>query len=296
MESPRGWKQTIVNRTGTGTGKSEASSRLKGVRVMRTWRRTGVPKRTMRLLLPFCLMSVVVAAVIGQSEHPQERIEHAIGLALRGDYEGARATLEGAFHSFPKDPRILTNLGNVSLLSGQPRLAIAFYEFALRRDPEDPGIRLNVVIALHAMKEEEEARRHAAIALGDLGGLDEAYELLGLRLSEDKAEEPNTDEAGVMSREELEAFFESVARIQVPVEPAPGDTSTVPPTLVEVREGELESEELEMRNTIRLAPKGNETPSAVTSGRLLYWKMLKPNVKPPKQTPRNLLQPDRVRP
>src|SRR5262245_57954323 len=91
--------------------------------------------------------------------------ERAIGLALRGRLAQADSILESLLDLAPRDPGILSNLGNIQVLRGDYEAALAFYDEALAQGRADPGILLDRSIALLLKGDESAARVEAARAL-----------------------------------------------------------------------------------------------------------------------------------
>lgn len=100
---------------------------------------------------------------------------------------------------FPKGrAAALTNLGNVAFLEGKVDEAVASYEQAHALDQADPGILLDLGLALKVRGDAERADQIFAQAVEMAGGADQAAYLLGLHTGDDtsrgKVSKMTTDE------------------------------------------------------------------------------------------------------
>ena len=144
-------------------------------------------------------LSIVIVIIIALATGPGSDTVLAQGsadsvvAALRADcdygimraFGGQRGEARTAFLSIlgqaPGDARALNNLGNLSLLDGDPVLARAFYDRARASDSLDAGIRLNLATAWMLEGDGERAEAEAAAGVELAGSLREARRLLGLR-------------------------------------------------------------------------------------------------------------------
>jgi Flp pilus assembly protein TadD len=144
-----------------------------------------------------------------------------VTLALSGDDAGAESVFISLLSHSPRDSRALTNLGNLHLVRGEPDLALAFYERAGNLDSLDAGIILNQAVALMLLGDEEMAERRASRGIELAGGIREALSLLGLRRTEQEAEDRNADKSAEkphVAKNEIAALL-SAAKQGVPVDP-----------------------------------------------------------------------------
>lgn len=144
-----------------------------------------------------------------------------VTLALSGDDAGAESVFISLLSHSPRDSRALTNLGNLHLVRGEPDLALAFYERAGNLDSLDAGIILNQAVALMLLGDQEMAERRASQGIELAGGVREASSLLGLRRTEQEAEDRGADTSGEkphVAKNEIAALL-SAAKQGVPVDP-----------------------------------------------------------------------------
>jgi len=150
----------------------------------------------------------------------QAECELGITLALSGDNAGAESIFISLLSHSPRDCRALTNLGNLHLVRGEPDLALAFYERAGKLDSLDAGIVLNQAVALMLLNDQDmaEVRAHRGIEMA--GGVREASSLLGLRRTDEEAEDRGADksvEKPHIAKNEIAALL-SAAKQSVPAD------------------------------------------------------------------------------
>ena len=87
---------------------------------------------------------------------PGERVStfraQGVAAARAGNWPTARARFEAALRLMPDDADAMANLGNVLLIQGHAREAIALYEQVLRQRPDDARTRQNLLIARQAIE------------------------------------------------------------------------------------------------------------------------------------------------
>jgi tetratricopeptide (TPR) repeat protein len=108
------------------------------------------------------------------------RAEYGVALAMSGQYHEAESAFASLLSASPRDARALANLGNLRVVRGELKVAIAFYDQALRYGANEAGIVLNRATALMLMGEQEQAEAEAARGIALAGGEAEAEQLLGL--------------------------------------------------------------------------------------------------------------------
>lgn len=79
---------------------------------------------------------------LADSAGDERRVEYGIALALGEDWAPAESAFVAVLSHRPADARALTNLGNLQLIQGNTRAALAFYDQADLADSSDAGIRL----------------------------------------------------------------------------------------------------------------------------------------------------------
>ena len=220
--------------------------------------------------------------------------EYGTSLALTGNLAAAESVFVSLLSVSPKDPRALTNLGNLSLLRGELRTATVFYQEALRREPSDPGIRLNLAAALLMQGRKAEATREAAAALPKAGGVAGALDLLGVRGFLPETQKPKAGEESFLSGEELRDLLEAAVRA-IPVDSSSVAADSVAADSVRTAQqaepdsglgegngasGSAKAHPKESApsqpgasgNPINRRPAGSRASDAGGAGRVLYWK------------------------
>lgn len=140
------------------------------------------------------------------------RAEYGTSLAFAGRTTAAESVFVSMLSVNPKDPRALTDLGNLSLLRGELRAAAVFYEEASRQDQADPGIRLDLAVALMLQGKQAEAAREAAAVLPAAGGAAGALDLFGIRASLPEVQEDKAGAAPLLDENELRDLLEAAAQ------------------------------------------------------------------------------------
>ena len=108
-------------------------------------------------------------------------LDTATACAMSGELLAADSLLVGLLSLNTKDATVLNAMGNVRRLQGRPDAARAFYDEARRHDPAAAGIRFNLANALLDLGRDAEAESVATVAIAEVGGLEEARMLMGLR-------------------------------------------------------------------------------------------------------------------
>ncbi len=98
----------------------------------------------------------------GEAEHAQE---FADILATRGKFDSAVDVMRSSINRFPRDPNPCIMLGNLLMRNGRHKDALAFYDMALRRDPNSPSAHFNACIALTVLGKLDAARTACETAL-----------------------------------------------------------------------------------------------------------------------------------
>src|SRR5262245_42347699 len=133
-----------------------------------TWRgRMGV--LGMASWMAFLACSASARPVEG-GEARRDTCELGITLALLGRTAAAESVFVSMLSRAPRDPRALTNLGNLALLRGDADLALSFYGQAQEADTVDAGITLNEANALMILGDEDAASALAAEGVRQAGG------------------------------------------------------------------------------------------------------------------------------
>jgi hypothetical protein len=99
-------------------------------------------------------------------------------------------------------------------------LALAFYERAGKLDSLDAGIVLNQAVALMLLGDQEMAERRASRGIEIAGGVREASSLLGLRRTEQEAEDRGADKSAEkphIAKNEIASLL-SAAKQSVPAD------------------------------------------------------------------------------
>jgi hypothetical protein len=164
--------------------------------------------------------------------------DYGITRAFSGHRGEARAAFLSILGQAPGDARALNNLGNLSLMDGDPALARAFYDRACASDSLDAGIRLNLATAWMLEGNRERADAEAAAGVELAGGLREARRLLGLRDEpEDRMPPAKAAPGAHVTRAEVRALLEtalkkvpadSLHRAAAPPAPARGGSRAQP--------------------------------------------------------------------
>jgi Flp pilus assembly protein TadD len=184
-------------------------------------------RKVLRALWPVVAALVVAASVAqaGSGEKAadlQSKCDLGITLALSGNRAKAESVFVSLLSGSPRDPRALTNLGNLRLVLGEPDVALAFYDRAAAMDTSDAGIVLNQAVALMLLNEADAAEVHARLGVEKAGGLKAASSLLGLRRSDQEVESRGADKGAEkphIAKNEIAALL-SAARQSVPVDTA----------------------------------------------------------------------------
>jgi tetratricopeptide (TPR) repeat protein len=155
-------------------------------------------------------LATVPAAAGVDPQALRAECEYGITLAMMGHGARAESVFVSLLSHAPGDPR--ANLGNVHVMRGELEVALGFYDWALRRDSTDAGIRLNRATALLLMGEEERAREEATIGVRQAGGARAAATLLGLRPEGPAAATVGkAAEKAFVSKEEIRALLNAAA-------------------------------------------------------------------------------------
>lgn len=163
------------------------------------------------------------AAAVPTQQELQARCDLGISLALSGNNARAESLFVSVLSQSPRDPRALTNLGNIHLIRGEPDLALAFYERAAAFDTSDAGIVLNQAVALTLLNEAEAADARARRGVEKAGGVHEAASLLGLRSTDQTGDARDARGADVsagqpsLAKDEIASLL-NAARRSVPVD------------------------------------------------------------------------------
>jgi tetratricopeptide (TPR) repeat protein len=145
--------------------------------------------------------------------------EYGVTLAMSGETARAESVFVSLLSHAPGDARALTNLGNVHLVRGDADVALSFYNWALKNDSTDAGIRLNRATAWMLLGDDDRAREEAARGVRQAGGLRAASALLGLP-APTPAEGANRGSRGAMvTKDEVRALLNAA------VSGIPADTS-----------------------------------------------------------------------
>jgi tetratricopeptide (TPR) repeat protein len=199
-------------------------------------------------------------------------LEHGVGHVLRGETAAADSLFRAVLHRSPRDPRALTNLGNLCLLRGEARLALSYYQSASVEDPKDAGIRLNRALAFLALGLTANATHEAALALDELGGIDAAYERLGLDPKAEDREKQGDNESFQMSEEDLRSFLQQALK-EVPRRRSQPDSSKTGDDDGGGKLRRISGKDFPLIHTMPLGPRATEPASPITSCRCLYWKL-----------------------
>jgi tetratricopeptide (TPR) repeat protein len=135
----------------------------------------------MRRNLLFCAVTALLVPVGAASLHAADaRSEYGVTLAISGEEARAESLFITMLSHTKGDARALNNLGNIRLLRGESRVALAFYERALRGDSLDPGIHLNHATALLMLGDKTRSEQAFARGVDLAGGVEQATALLGI--------------------------------------------------------------------------------------------------------------------
>jgi len=176
-----------------------------------------------------CLVTLALAAPVEAPGQPGDSAvcERGVMLALAGETARAESTFLSLLSAAPRDARALNNLGNLQVLAGDPRLALAFYDRALRTDSTDAGIHLNRAAVYLLLGERERALAAAEAGVRRAGGEREAARLMGLR---DEPARPGAKAAAApaLHRQEVRDLLRA-AIARVPSDSARTRAATTPP-------------------------------------------------------------------
>lgn len=151
------------------------------------------------------------AATGGAGATEPDACEYGITLALLGRSAAAESVFVSLLSRSPRDPRALTNLGNLALLRGEAALALAFYDRAVAADSADAGILLNAATALLVAGDEDAASAEAVEGVRRAGGVRAAAKLLGLRARLEEPGTPKAEARAYVSREEVLGLLRAAA-------------------------------------------------------------------------------------
>ena len=186
--------------------------------------------------------------------------DYGIMRAFGGQRGEARTAFLSILGQAPGDARALNNLGNLSLMDGDPALARAFYDRARASDSLDAGIRLNLATAWMLEGDGERAETEAAAGVELAGGLREARRLLGLRDEPADRVAPARAAPGVrVTRAEVRALLERALKT-VPADSLQRAVAPATP----VRSGG--------KAQPRSRPAGPRASSETDALDVLYWK------------------------
>jgi tetratricopeptide (TPR) repeat protein len=142
--------------------------------------------------------------------------EYGITLAFRGELASAESSFLSLLSSTPRDPRALTNLGNVQLLRGEFKDALGFFARARKGDSKDPGILLDQAIAYLLLGEDESALKAAREAISLAGGLSPAATLIGFSPEGRPSDSVKAGEQLYLNKNEIRALLEAAAAATPP--------------------------------------------------------------------------------
>ncbi len=189
----------------------------------------------------------------------RKRAEYGIALAMSGEYRDAESAFVSLLSVSPGDPRALANLGNLRVLNGDLDVAMAFYDQALRSDPEDAGIVLNRATTWMLMGEVDRAESEAARGVTLAGGEAEAARLLGI--AGVKLGGPRASDKPYVSKQEIRALLRA-ATSRVPGDSIKASTSS----------DSTKSETKTKRATKAWRSAGPRAGDGGEIASLLYWK------------------------
>ena len=138
-----------------------------------------------------------------------KRCDYGITLAMSGRSAVAETAFVSLLSDQPGDVRALNNLGNLHFMRGEPDVAIAFYDWAVKADSTDAGIRLNRATCYLALGDQDRASREAETGVHLAGGLEAANRLVGLRPEDDAP--AKAAEHSIVSAGELRALLKAAA-------------------------------------------------------------------------------------
>jgi cytochrome c-type biogenesis protein CcmH/NrfG len=124
--------------------------------------------------------SARLGKAVGNSAHVEEAyrravlldpatVDHALqfaeALANRGKLDAAIDVLRGTIARHPRDPSPCVTLGDILIQAGRQRDALAFYDMALKRDPNHAAAHFNAGVALTMLGNLDAARTATQTAL-----------------------------------------------------------------------------------------------------------------------------------
>jgi len=127
---------------------------------------------------------------------------------LNQDYTRARAELQRVPEAV-RTPSVWNNLGATQLALNEVDPALQSLQAARRADPSDPGIALNLGLALSLQGRDAEAQRQLAAAVHGSGGVNPAMDLLGIKQQPTGARAGESRSLEQLTLQEIEAMLEA---------------------------------------------------------------------------------------
>jgi len=145
-------------------------------------------------------MEKTYMARLNESDSTAERLQLARVYYINQDYTRARQELDGVPEA-QRGAAHWNNLGDVHVALGASQMALESYTRAHELDSADPGIALNLGLALHMVGQAQRGQTQLAEAVAGTGGVEPAMALLGIRPSD--VELPETREGETIALEQL---------------------------------------------------------------------------------------------
>ncbi len=148
-----------------------------------------------------------------KAQAPGGSFQQGMAMAHEGRWGEARAAFVAVLGASPEDAAAINNLANVDLAEGKAGTALEGYRRARDRE-RDAGILLNEGLALWTLGDPGGADTALAAGIEEAGGLERAFDLLGLR-GESNPAEGERGRAPHLTEEEIRQRLREAAR-QVP--------------------------------------------------------------------------------
>ncbi len=204
----------------------------------------------------WAVTALLVSAGPASALATDARSEYGVTLAMSGEEARAESLFITMLSHTRGDARALNNLGNIRLLRGESRVALAFYERALRGDSLDAGIHLNHATALLLLGDKARSEQAFARGVKLAGGVEQARGLLGIPPESPQPGERAAKKTAI-DPEQIRAMLKQAA-------------STVPTGKAEAASSGPRKSTAENASAWRSAgPRGSD---AGETPQILYWK------------------------
>ncbi len=208
-----------------------------------------------RKQLFWAVTALLLSGVPASGLAADARSDYGVTLAMSGEEARAESLFITMLSHTRGDARALNNLGNIRLLRGESRVALAFYERALRGDSLDAGIHLNHATALLMLGDKARSEQAFARGVKLAGGVEQARALLGISPEPEQPGERAAKKTAI-DPEQIRAMLKQAA-------------STVPAGKVEAASSAARKSGENASAWRSAGPRGTD---AGETPQILYWK------------------------